>query len=72
MLQLAGQVIDQAESRSTIRILNDPYGPVGYDNVVDRRPDLTKLRELIPYVLKYRLGDMIADVMQTVRTEAAA
>jgi len=62
ILELADMVCDLSESSSRIAIVEPPY--VGYDNVTDRAPDLTKLRGLINFAPQYRLGDMISDTIE--------
>jgi UDP-glucose 4-epimerase len=62
MAELADRVIDLTASESRIELVDHGYGP-GYDNVVDRRPDLAKLDRLIHDGPKIGLDAMITDVI---------
>ena len=59
--ELARVVVEHTGSRSPIVVTDAPYA--GYDNVLDRRPDLTKLRALIDYVPQHELHHMVSDVI---------
>jgi UDP-glucose 4-epimerase len=61
MLDLAHRVVDMLHSTSEVRLIDAPYGP-GYDNVTDRKPDLTKVQALTGMVPALTLDDMIRDV----------
>lgn len=71
MAALAERVVAVTESHAQPRLVEHPYGP-GYDNVVDRKPDLTKLRGLISYTPTWYLDDMIHDTALHLEDAAAA
>jgi len=62
MWDLAYRVIDLTESPSQVLLTDSGYGP-GYDNVMDRTPNLTKARDLIRYRPQYGLDEMIHDAV---------
>lgn len=61
--ELAQKVRAFTESRSTIKLVEQPYGP-GYENVEDRKPNLDKAWTLFRYLPRYGLEDMIRDVVE--------
>lgn len=61
MWNLAEYVRARLQSSSPIEVIAPPYG-VGYDNVVDRTPDLSKVGRLIGYTPRLGLAEMIYDV----------
>jgi len=62
MWDLAERVIDATESTSSPLLADAPY--TGYDNVTDRTPCLDKAWDLIHYLPRYGLEEMIDDVVQ--------
>lgn len=62
MWDLAEKVITQTGSASPRLLMDAPY--TGYDNVMDRKPCLDKAWDLIRYLPRYGLEDMIGDVVQ--------
>lgn len=62
MWDLALKVKLFTESPSVVRLVDHGYGK-GYDNVEDRKPDLSKARALCGYAPTLTLDDMIGDVV---------
>jgi UDP-glucose 4-epimerase len=69
ILQLAETIIEMVESASTIRLV--PYEvayPSGFDDLLRRVPDITKLRNQIGWSPKRLLDDVLRDVIEEVTT----
>lgn len=71
MLDLAHRVVSLSESRSRVALVEAPYGP-GYDNVTDRKPDLSKAHRLFGYKPGYDLDTMIYDAIEDHNLKVAA
>jgi UDP-glucose 4-epimerase len=67
---LAERVIDLTGSASKIRLI--PYGEAyseGFEDMFRRVPDLTRINRLVGYSPKYRLDDILDDVIQEMRAK---
>jgi UDP-glucose 4-epimerase len=64
---LADRVIRALDSRSRWRLIAPPYQ--GYEEIRERRPDLTKARHLLGYRPSRTLEDMIRDTAEAVAPE---
>ena len=65
---LAERVIAATQSNSSIRLI--PYAqayPPGFEDMERRMPDLERLRALTGYKPKYRLDQIVGDVVADVR-----
>jgi UDP-glucose 4-epimerase len=65
---LAERVIAMTNSNSNIRLI--PYAqayPPGFEDMQRRMPDLTRLRALTGYSTKYKLNQILEDVVADVR-----
>jgi nucleoside-diphosphate-sugar epimerase len=65
ILQLATRIIEMAESRSTIRLV--PYEvayPPGFEDLLRRVPDISKVRSQIGWSPKRSLDDILRDAIQ--------
>ena len=64
MLDLAEVVKFRAQSQSPIQTVPAPY-VVGYDDIESRRPDLTKIYDLVGYRPHWTLDSIVDDVLAT-------
>lgn len=71
--ELAHRVCSQAGSSSRIEHVpySDAYGP-GFEDMVRRVPDLTKIRQYIGYAPRFDLDAILDDVIRHLQAEGAA
>lgn len=62
MTQLAQIILDTAQSRGALTLIPSPYGS-SYEEVHDRRPDLTRARALLGYQCPGTLEDIVREVV---------
>ncbi|HVB56389.1 MAG TPA: GDP-mannose 4,6-dehydratase [Candidatus Acidoferrales bacterium] len=70
---LAERVIEATGSKSNVRLI--PYVqayPPGFEDMERRMPDLTRLHNLIGYSPKYKLDQILTDVIADVREQLAS
>lgn len=73
ILALAEEVRRRTNSASPIRLIpySDVYGP-GFEDMVRRVPDLTKIRGAVGYAPQYALGAILDDVIRYARSRQAS
>jgi UDP-glucose 4-epimerase len=73
IIELAAKVIERTESRSRVRLIpyQSAYGD-GFEELGRRKPDTTKLEELVSWQTSRSLEETIDDVIAYARSEAAA
>jgi UDP-glucose 4-epimerase len=71
ILDLASLIRDATGSKSEIKLIpyNEAYEE-GFEDMLRRIPDISKIRDAIGWTPEKNLGEIIADVIETVRASA--